>query len=65
MPPNQDMIPQAKVDLFKTWIEQGMPENSGSEIKKPKASSMALVVVAGRLKARPLCLSRCSSRPPL
>jgi len=42
MPPNQDMIPQAKVDLLKTWIEQGMPENSGSEIKKPKANAMAI-----------------------
>jgi predicted nucleic acid-binding Zn-ribbon protein len=53
MPPNQDMIPKAKVDLIKTWIEQGMPENSGSEIKKPKASSMALAVVAGRPAGAP------------
>jgi len=42
MPPKQDMIPQAKVDLLKVWIEQGMPENSGSAIQKPKASSAAL-----------------------
>ncbi|XZE17848.1 c-type cytochrome domain-containing protein [Pirellulaceae bacterium SH449] len=53
MPPNQDMIPQVKVDLIKQWIEQGMPENSGSEIKKPKANSMALAVVVGRPEGAP------------
>ena len=46
MPPNQDMIPQAKVDLLKTWIEQGMPENSGSAIAKPKPNAAALGVVS-------------------
>ncbi len=46
MPPNQDMIPQAKVDLLKTWIEQGMPENSGSSIKKATANSAALGMVS-------------------
>lgn len=53
MPPNQDMIAQAKVDLLKTWIEQGMPENSGSEIKKPKANAMALSVKIGRPEGAP------------
>ncbi len=53
MPPNQDMIAQAKVDLIKTWIEQGMPENSGSEIKKSKANSMALTVTIGRPEGAP------------
>lgn len=50
MPPKQDMIPQAKVDLLKTWIEQGMPENSGSAISKPKANAAAIGMVSG---ARP------------
>ena len=50
MPPKQDMIPQAKVDLLKVWIEQGMPENSGSAIQKPKANSAALGMVSS---ARP------------
>ena len=50
MPPNQDMIAQAKVDLLKAWIEQGMPENSGSTIQKPKANAMALGIVSS---ARP------------
>ena len=50
MPPNQDMIAQAKVDLLKAWIEQGMPENGGSTIQKPKANAMDLCIVSS---ARP------------
>jgi len=54
MPPNQDKIPQPKIDLLKVWIEQGMPENSGSAIKKPKASMAALNVVSvGRPEGAP------------
>lgn len=53
MPPNQDMIARAKVDLIKTWIEQGMPENSGSEIKKAKTNTMALAVTLGRPEGAP------------
>jgi WD40 repeat protein len=54
MPPNQDKIPQPKIDLLKVWIEQGMPENSGSAIKKPKASMAALSVVSvGRPEGAP------------
>ena len=50
MPPKQDMLPQAKVDMIKVWIEQGMPENSGSAIQKPKANVSALGIVSS---ARP------------
>ena len=39
MPPMQDKIAQAKLDLLKTWIEQGMPENSGSAIRKDRKST--------------------------
>lgn len=54
MPPNQDKIPQVKIDLLRVWIEQGMPENSGSAIKKPKASMAALNVVSvGRPEGAP------------
>ena len=54
MPPKQDMIPQTKVDLLKVWIEQGMPENSGSEIKKVATNSAALgIVSAGRPEGAP------------
>ena len=49
MPPMQDKLPLPKLDLLKGWIEQGMPENSGSVIKKPKANVSALGnVSAGR-----------------
>lgn len=56
MPPKQDMIPQAKVDLLKVWIEQGMPENSGSAIQKPKANAAALGMVS---------LARPEGAPPM
>ena len=46
MPPNQDMIAQAKVELLKAWIEQGMPENPGSTVQKPKANAAALGIVS-------------------
>lgn len=38
MPPDQDKLPDPQLALVKKWIEQGMPENSGSAIKKPKAN---------------------------
>jgi mono/diheme cytochrome c family protein len=54
MPPMQDKIAQAKIDLLKTWVEQGMPENSGSAIRKPMASAAAIsVAAAGRPEGPP------------
>jgi WD40 repeat protein len=54
MPPMQDRIPQAKLDLIKTWIEQGMPENSGSAIRKASSNASALMVAAtGRPEGPP------------
>jgi len=54
MPPMQDRIPQAKLDLLKTWIEQGMPENSGSAIRKPTSNASAIMVAAtGRPEGPP------------
>jgi predicted nucleic acid-binding Zn-ribbon protein len=54
MPPMQDKIAQAKLDLLKTWIEQGMPENSGSAIRKPMANVAAIsVAAAGRPEGPP------------
>jgi mono/diheme cytochrome c family protein len=73
MPPMQDKIAQAKIDLLKTWVEQGMPENSGSAIRKPMASAAAIsVAAAGRpegpgpmpstvLKQTPLYTAKASS----
>lgn len=54
MPPMQDRISQAKLDLIKTWIEQGMPENSGSAIRKASSNASALMVAApGRPEGPP------------
>ncbi|MBU6237574.1 MAG: hypothetical protein KGQ51_07075 [Planctomycetes bacterium] len=54
MPPMQDRIPQAKIDLLKTWIEQGMPENSGSAIRKASSNASAIMVAAtGRPEGPP------------
>jgi Planctomycete cytochrome C/WD domain, G-beta repeat len=50
MPPDQDPIPEPKRNLIKTWIEQGMPENSGSMIKRTNKAAAALLtsVSAGK-----------------
>lgn len=50
MPPNQDKIADLKLALLRKWIEQGMPENSGSTIKKPKVNLAAMGTVS---QARP------------
>jgi WD40 repeat protein len=43
MPPNQDRLADAKLELIKQWIEQGMPENSGSVIKKKNTAAAAML----------------------
>jgi WD40 repeat protein len=50
MPPNQDKISDAKLALLKRWIQQGMPENNGSEIMAPKVDLSAMGAVS---QARP------------
>lgn len=42
MPPDEDKIDAAKIELLKTWIDQGCPENSGSEIKRKSVSVAAV-----------------------
>lgn len=50
MPPDQDPIAEPKRLLIKTWIEQGMPENSGSAIKRTNKAAAAMLssVSAGK-----------------
>lgn len=43
MPPDEDAIPQPQINLIKTWIEQGMPENSGSKIKRGNNAAAAML----------------------
>ncbi|MBX3422099.1 MAG: hypothetical protein KF752_11150 [Pirellulaceae bacterium] len=38
MPPDEPSIAPEKLQLIKTWIEQGMPENAGSKIKRASSS---------------------------
>ena len=48
MPPNQDKLPDAKLNLIKQWIEQGMPENSGSVVKKKNNAAAAMLIERSR-----------------
>lgn len=46
MPPDEDPIAEEKRELLRVWIEQGMPENSGSAIKKKKVNMAMLAEVS-------------------
>lgn len=43
MPPDEDLLPEEQRNLIKVWIEQGMPENSDSKIKRSNAAASAMV----------------------
>ncbi len=43
MPPDKDPIPAPQRELIKTWIDQGMPENSGSKIKRKNNAAAAML----------------------
>lgn len=43
MPPDSDPIPKEQQDLLRIWIEQGMPENSGSKIKRSTSAASAML----------------------
>lgn len=43
MPPDEDPIPKEQQELLRVWIEQGMPENSGSKIKRSNAAAAAML----------------------
>jgi len=45
MPPDQDKIPQAEIDLVAAWITGGMLENIGSKAAKPKVNNLAFASV--------------------
>lgn len=47
MPPRQDKLAAAKLDILSKWIEQGAPENAGSKVvlKKSALASVASVAV--------------------
>ncbi len=43
MPPDGDPIAKEKQDLVRIWIEQGMPENAGSKIKRATSAATAML----------------------
>jgi Planctomycete cytochrome C/WD domain, G-beta repeat len=43
MPPDGPPIAKEKQDLVKTWIDQGMPENAGSKIKRASSAATAML----------------------
>lgn len=55
MPPNQDKIAAAKIDLLRKWIDGGVLENSGSKamIKKPKFDLSLSASPSGRPEGPP------------
>jgi hypothetical protein len=50
MPPNQDKLPAAKLDVIKVWIAGGALENDGSVAKIKKQPAINLGMTAGAAK---------------
>jgi hypothetical protein len=50
MPPEQDKLPEAKLDVIKKWIAGGALENSGSVAKVKKGPAMEMKVASGSAK---------------
>ena len=64
MPPAQDKLPEAKLNLIKTWILGGALENSGSKAKiKPKVS-LEMVATTGNKPAGPPAMPEKFRRQP-
>lgn len=53
MPPDQDKIAAAKVDLIKQWIVGGAPESSGSKVRIKAKVDLSLNVAAGNKPEKP------------
>src|SRR5438046_1408258 len=45
MPPRQDKLAAAKLELISKWIEQGAPENAGSKVVIKKSALAAIASV--------------------
>jgi WD40 repeat protein len=54
MPPSADKIAEPKLAMIKKWIEQGMPENTGSNAMKPKVDLSQMGNVSLARPAGPL-----------
>ena len=52
MPPRQDKLAAAKLDLISKWIEQGAPENAGSKVAIKKNPLAAVAASSDRQAGR-------------
>ncbi|MCA9222330.1 MAG: hypothetical protein KDA71_18515, partial [Planctomycetales bacterium] len=50
MPPNQDRIADAKLEVLRKWIEGGLLENQGSKVSKKKRTNLAMAAPSGGAK---------------
>src|SRR5437773_3300578 len=46
MPPKQDKLAAAKLDILSKWIEQGAPENAGSKVTLKKSPLAAIAATS-------------------
>ncbi len=65
MPPDQDPIPKEQIELVRIWIEQGMPENAGSKIKRVNNAAAAMIqnVAIGKPEGPPPMPERVLTEP--
>ncbi len=65
MPPKQDKLPTAKLDVIKAWIAGGALENNGSvaKVKKQPAMAPSLSVGAGKPEGPPPMPEKLTRQP--
>jgi WD40 repeat protein len=56
MPPRQDKLAAAKLDLISKWIEQGAPENAGSKVTIKKNPLAAVAATTDGKPAGPVAM---------
>ncbi len=66
MPPMQEKLPQAKLDVIRDWIMGGLRENSGSKaIKRKKSNALAMMATAGGKPKGPAAMPQGVLRQPV
>ncbi len=66
MPPMQEKLPKAKLDLIEKWILGGLRENSGSKaVKRKKSTAMAMMATGGGKPKGPAAMPKDVLRQPV
>lgn len=66
MPPMQEKLPQAKLDVIRNWIMSGLRENSGSKaVKRKKSTALAMVAAGGGKPKGPAAMPKDVLRQPV